>query len=65
MSLQIPEHWMLEGAQSMRVGKLPWSYSSRGNESFPNGITYDDLIAILVIPYFVCFDSGRVRMVRC
>lgn len=45
--IQIPEHWMLDGAQSMRVGRLPWSYNSRG-ERFPGGITYDDLYAILV-----------------
>jgi hypothetical protein len=41
---------MLDGAQSMKAGRLPWSYSNRQPSERYQEISYDDLFALLVSP---------------
>lgn len=46
---------MLEGSQNLRAGRLPWSYAGQTERTRFQQISYDDLVAMMVIFIYLHF----------
>jgi hypothetical protein len=47
-TLQIPEHWMLEGAELCRNGRMPWAMNSMAYSFGGRDMSYDPVLEVSV-----------------